>query len=283
MMKNRAYTLIELLSVVVILAIISAIAVPRVLETIGISKITAYNVAKENIVSSAKIKYLADVNNSKITQYTVDDLIKDGYLKKDIKNPITNQKYENTKILITNGNGNIKYNYVEGSTLYDIISSLNDKDGVYKQNDTYIYKGNNVNNYLSYDGKIYRILKIDEYRKIYLLLDDVSEKISDTDVIGYINSYYNDNYLENSKNNIVSVDMLKYNDYMNSYIDDETYINVDDDIWLKDSKDYKVLSYLTNQLTDKKSARAKLVVKMKNSLIVKDGNGTQLNPYIIEK
>ena len=283
MMKNRAYTLIELLSVVVILAIIGAIAVPKVLETIGISKITAYNVAKNNIVSSAKIKYLADVNNSKTTQYTVDDLIEGGYLKKDIKNPITNKKYEDTKIIITNENGNIKYDYVEGNTLYDIISNLNDKDGLYKQNNTYIYKGNNVNNYLSYDGKVYRILKVDEYGKIYLLLDEMSDVISDTNVEGYINSYYNDNYLENSKNNIISIDMLKYSDYMNSYIDDETYININNDIWLKDNKNYKVLSYLTNQLTDKKSARAKLVIKMKNSLAVKDGNGTQLNPYIIEK
>ena len=283
MMKNRAYTLIELLSVVVILAIIGAIAVPKVLETIGISKLTAYNVAKNNIVSSAKIKYLADVNNSKTTQYTVDDLIEGGYLKKDIKNPITNQKYEDTKIIITNENGNIKYDYVEGNTLYDIISNLDDKDGLYKQNDTYIYKGNNVNNYLSYDGKVYRILKIDGYRKVYLLLDEMSDVISDTNVEGYINSYYNDNYLENSKNNIISIDMLKYSDYINSYIDDETYININNDIWLKDNKNYKVLSYLTNQLTDKKSARAKLVIKMKNSLAVKDGNGTQLNPYIIEK
>ena len=283
MMKNRAYTLIELLSVVVILAIIGAIAVPKVLETIGISKITAYNVAKNNIVSSAKIKYLADVNNSKTTQYTVDDLIEGGYLKKDIKNPITNKKYEDTKIIITNENGNIKYDYVEGNTLYDIISNLNDKDGLYKQNNTYIYKGNNVNNYLSYDGKVYRILKVDEYGKIYLLLDEMSDIISDTNIEGYINSYYNDNYLENSKNNIISIDMLKYSDYMNSYIDDETYININNDIWLKDNKNYKVLSYLTNQLTDKKSARAKLVIKMKNSLAVKDGNGTQLNPYIIEK
>lgn len=283
MMKNKAYTLIELLSVIVILAIIGAIAVPRVLETIGISKITAYNVAKENIISSAKLKYLADVNSFKATQYTVDDLIEGGYLKKDIKNPITNEKYENTKIVITNENGDIKYNYVEGSTLYDVISNLNDKDGVYKLDDTYIFKGNNVNNYLSYDGKIYRILKIDEYRKIYLLLDDELEKVTKNSIQEFINSYYNDNYLEKSKNNIVSIDMLHFSDYTNTFIDNETFINNNIDIWLKDNKDYKVLSYLTNQLTDKIIANPILVIKMKNSLIVKDGNGTQLKPYIIEK
>ena len=86
-MKNKAYTLIELLSVIVILAIVSAIAVPRIIDVIGMSKINAYNVSKKNIVKSAKLKYLADVNDSLITEYTVDDLITDGYLKKDIKNP----------------------------------------------------------------------------------------------------------------------------------------------------------------------------------------------------
>ena len=64
---------------------------------------------------------------------------------------------DSLQLNITDDNGNIKYDYVEGNTLYDIISNLNDKDGLYKQNNTYIYKGNNVNNYLyevRYEGSI---------------------------------------------------------------------------------------------------------------------------------
>ena len=167
-MKNKAYTLIELISVIVILSIITVITVPKVIDIIGVSRLTAYNFSKKNIIKSAQLNYLADVNNSKVIEYTVDDLITNGYLKKDIKNPLTNEKYEDTKVLITNENGQVSYAYIEGDTLYDIIVKLNDKDGVYKQDNDYIFKGINSNNYISFDGNIYRILKIDIYRNVYL-------------------------------------------------------------------------------------------------------------------
>ena len=174
---KKAYTLIELLSVIVILAIISAITYPKILDAIASSKISAYNSAKGNIIQSAKLKYLADVNSSKIQEYSIDELIEEGYLNEETKNPLTNQKYENTKILITNEDGSITYNYVEGNTLYDIISTQNDKTGVYKSNEDYVYKGVDANNYISFNSQIYRILKLDEYRNMYLLKDEINEKI----------------------------------------------------------------------------------------------------------
>ena len=68
---KKGFTLIELLAVILILAVISVIAYPKVIDTIGASRLTAYNVSKSNIVDAAKLKYLADVNSSSITEYTV--------------------------------------------------------------------------------------------------------------------------------------------------------------------------------------------------------------------
>ncbi|MBQ9023995.1 MAG: prepilin-type N-terminal cleavage/methylation domain-containing protein [Bacilli bacterium] len=280
-MKNKAYTLIELLSVIVILAIVSAIAVPRIIDVIGMSKINAYNVSKKNIVKSAKLKYLADVNDSLITEYTVDDLITDGYLKKDIKNPITNDNYKNTKVLITNDGNNINYEYVEGKTLYDIIIDLNDNDGLFKDDNNYIYKGISANNYISFNGEIYRIVKVDSYRNIYLINNEIQNKISKEKIDEYLISYYNDNYSEIIKNNILSVDILNYNDLINSFLDNETFINSNNDIWVKDNNKYKVISNLNNKIIDKNKANAIMVLKIKSSCVIKSGNGSQLNPYEI--
>ena len=280
-MKNKAYTLIELLSVIVILAIVSAIAVPRIIDVIGMSKINAYNVSKKNIVKSAKLKYLADVNDSLITEYTVDDLITDGYLKKDIKNPITNDNYKNTKVLITNDGNNINYEYVEGKTLYDIIIDLNDNDGLFKDDNNYIYKGISANNYISFNGEIYRIVKVDSYRNIYLINNEIQNKISKEKIDEYLISYYNDNYSEIIKNNILSVDILNYNDFINSFLDNESFINSNNDIWVKDNNKYKVISNLNNKIIDKNKANAIMVLKIKSSCVIKSGNGSQLNPYEI--
>lgn len=282
-MKNKAYTLIELLSVIIILAVVCSIAIPRIIDVVGVSKIVAYDTSKKNIIKSAKLKYIADVNSAEVIEYTVDDLISDGYLKKDIKNPITDEDYKNTKVLITNKDGDLNFSYIEGNTLYDVVTILDDKDGLYKEGNNYIYKGINSNNFVSFNGDIYRILKIDSYRNVYLIKEEIKKEIKKGNVSEYIKSYYNDNFLEKIKEDIVSLDALNYNDYYNSFINNETYIVNNNDIWIKDHKDYKVLSNLTNEITDKESANIRLVLKLKSSITVESGNGTQLRPYIIEK
>lgn len=278
---KKAYTLIELLSVIVILAIISAIAYPKIIDVIASSKISAYNSAKGNIIQSAKLKYLADVNSSKVQEYSVDELIEEGYLNEETKNPLTNQKYENTKILITNEDGSITYNYVEGNTLYDIISTQNDKTGVYKLNEDYIYKGIDAKNYISFNSQIYRILKLDEYRNMYLLKDEINEKISLNNINEYIISYYNDNYSKEEKDNIISFDILNYNDYINTFVNNDTYIANNYNIWVKYDNQYKVLSYLNNEFINEDNANVRLVLKLKNNVVITNGDGSQLNPYII--
>ena len=137
---KKAYTLIELLAVIAIIAIISAIAYPKIIDVIGSSKIKAYDISKKNIIESAKLKYLADANNALVTEYSVVDLINDGYIRKDTKNPLTNDDYKDEKVVITNENGDISIEYVDGKTLYNIISDATLDDGLYKEENIYLYK-----------------------------------------------------------------------------------------------------------------------------------------------
>ena len=83
------------------------------------------------------------------------------------------------------------------------------------------------------------------------------------------------------KDNIVSYNLLDYSDYINSFLNKESFITINNDIFIKNNNDYKVLSYLSNELIQKENANILLVIKIKNSLTVQSGSGTQLDPYII--
>ena len=108
-MSKKAFTMVELLAVVAILGIISSIAYPKIINVIGNSRLTAYNVSKKNIVDSAKLKYLAD-NDFK-------DL-KDEKLKEAISNKI---KSKNSNLV-----GNMASEGTTPRQLTDLIGSLCD-------------------------------------------------------------------------------------------------------------------------------------------------------------
>ena len=279
-MRKKGFTLIEILSVVVILSVISVIAYPKIIDVIGNARISAYNSAKGNILNSAKLKYMANINEANVTEYTVKELIDDGYLKKDTKNPITNKEYEDTKVIITKKDNDVSVDYISGVTLFDRIKKKSESDGLYKENGIYTYKGTNAKNYISFNGEIYRIIKIDSYQSTYIIKDELNVNISKSSVEEYVNSYYNDNYNEIIKNNIQSVDVLEYNDYKNSYLKGDTYIVNNNDIWVRDNE-YKSLSYITNDINQSTNANIRLVLKLKNTITTISGDGSQLNPYVV--
>lgn len=60
------------------------------------------------------------------------------------------------------------YNYIKNKE--NIVEDKNSgEDGLYNYNDTLIYRGENVNNYVSFDGKLWRILRIDSNNNIRMI------------------------------------------------------------------------------------------------------------------
>jgi len=278
---KKGFTLIELLAVIAILAVISVIAYPKVIDTIGASRLTAYNVSKSNIVDAAKLKYLADVNSTSITEYTVQDLIDTGYIKKGTKNPLTDEEYDNnTKVLITNNNGVIKYEYVEGKTLYDYVSTKSEKENVYKVNNEFIYKGKDSLNYVSFNKEIYRLVKVDMYRCAYLV-KETDEKIDKQNIEEYEKSYTNDNFDEEVRNKLFSdASIISLELYNQTILNNASYINMDNNDWIKDNNEYKVMT-MNNEFTSVDSAKTYIVLKLNGNVTVSGGNGTQLKPYVL--
>lgn len=278
---KKGFTLIELLAVILILAVISVIAYPKVIDTIGASRLTAYNVSKSNIVDAAKLKYLADVNSTSITEYTVQDLIDTGYIKKGTKNPLTDEDYDNnTKVLITNNNGVVRYEYVEGKTLYDYVSTKSEKENVYKVNNEFVYKGKDSLNYVSFNKDVYRIVKVDMYRCAYLV-KETDEKIDKQNIEEYENSYTNDNFDEEVRNKLFSdASIISLELYNQTILNNSSYINMDNNDWIKDNKEYKVMT-MNNEFISVDSAKTYIILKLNGNVTVSGGNGTQLKPYIL--
>ncbi len=86
-MENKAFTLIELLAVIIIISIIALIAVPTIIKTIDNSKKKTLEISAYNLIDALELYY---VNNSKGHEFNgpnYDGLnfkgekVENGYLK----------------------------------------------------------------------------------------------------------------------------------------------------------------------------------------------------------
>ena len=105
-MKNKGFTLAELLGVIAILGIIALITVPAINRSLNQGKEDLYNTQIEQIKKGAQDYYAEhlsempdNINDSSCK--TINDLQKEGYLPLDIKNPKTDEAFPlTTKICV---------------------------------------------------------------------------------------------------------------------------------------------------------------------------------------
>lgn len=134
----------------------------------------SYTQVENKMITSAKKYYsahedeLPKVNNGVVTIST-DKLVEEKYLKpltklvKDKKAACSGQvsvtKHDDNLLYSATLNCGDKY---ETKKLKDVIVKevVESGNGLYKVEDSYVFKGDNVNNYLSYAGKVWRILRI---------------------------------------------------------------------------------------------------------------------------
>lgn len=114
-MKNRGFTLVELLAVIAILAIILMVVVPSILKSYDNSKENLYDVMVDNICDSTSNYYeeyksgLIKLDHEICTMdgdrescsIDINDLIKSKYLNSNLKNPLTNKDISFSDVKIT--------------------------------------------------------------------------------------------------------------------------------------------------------------------------------------
>ena len=179
-MKKNAFTLIELLAVIVILAVILVIAIPRILDVIETSKKDSFKNAAQLIADSAEKKKVSDKLLGKDEEITCKDVAKindedyasciisfdsDGIAKVSITGK---GKFDGLKI--TNGtkeNAEVKEitKPTYGMKATEYITNLLEYDGeglkIDNTPDQNIrYYGSDPNNYVSFNNELWRIIGV---------------------------------------------------------------------------------------------------------------------------
>jgi type IV pilus assembly protein PilA len=114
-MKNKGFTLIEILAVIVVLAIVSVIVVPAIDRFLRNADNTAYQVQIDAIIDAVK-NWEADhpsslpANNGDEYVVYLSELKAGNYVREDLINPRTKEAFSNNlTITIINENGKHRY------------------------------------------------------------------------------------------------------------------------------------------------------------------------------
>ena len=147
-------------------------------------------------------------------------------------------------------------------------------------NNEFVYKGKDSLNYVSFNKDVYRLVKVDMYRCAYLV-KETDEKIDKQNISEYEKSYTNDNFDEEVRNKLFSdASIISLELYNQTILNNSSYINMDNNDWIKDNNEYKVMT-MNNEFTSVDSAKTYIVLKLNGNVTVNGGNGTQLNPYVL--
>lgn len=144
-------------------------------------------VETEELMRDAAISYLKAnknklpkvINNS--TTVKSDTLIKQGYMK-DLSKYLKDGKSCSGEVIVTNINGNYRYApYLDCGKNYETLSFMEyinknvkvvkNEEGLNQVNDTLVYKGDNVDNYIKLGGKMYRIVKFVDGKAVIIYTD----------------------------------------------------------------------------------------------------------------
>ena len=118
------------------------------------------------------------------------------------------------------------------------------------------------------------------YRCAYLV-KETDEKIDKQNIEEYEKSYTNDNFDEEVRNKLFSdASIISLELYNQTILNNTSYINMDNNDWIKDNNEYKVMT-MNNEFTSVDSAKTYIILKLNGNVTVSGGNGTQLKPYIL--
>ena len=254
------------------IAITSSLGTDFTIEDETINNISIINHNNDNIPYSIILKaydnqdniYVSIDSNPK-TKY-IDEIIYEGELK--AYGTEGDHKYHDIKITAPQGT-HFKIDVIKKQTL-PLDKTIIKNFHVYKENNNYRYYGSNVNNYLTYNNKLYRIIGIID-NKIKL----ISEKDNDTPYNTYLNYLSIDDYLKSFNNSSVTID---------NSINYESWLNIEKPYWLQTPIDYlNVYVYdnvsgiiLTNRYYNYTN---RTIINIEPDLLIINGNGTIDKPY----
>ncbi|MEG2322301.1 MAG: glycine-rich protein [Bacilli bacterium] len=128
---NKAFTLIELIGVLILISVISLITIPAIDSSIKKNKQQLYETQIKNITEYAQnwaSKNTSLLPDSGSISLTLGQLKQDGFADEDVKNPITKLLFSNETIIeIKSVNGGYSYKVLEETIKDESLNDYNDK------------------------------------------------------------------------------------------------------------------------------------------------------------
>ena len=180
-------------------------------------------------------------------------------------------------------------------------NEITNKNGLNKENSSYIFKGEINNNYILYNNLLWRIVKINNDSSITLILDDYINMLPKN----LINSFFenltnnlNTDYLTKNKvcidemndneitcnkiNNNSYISLLSAYDYLNSFYEEQTFITKDKEIMWLYNNDNHTNGDSISKSNENNFYEIRPVITLKANTTYKTGNGNNDNPYKID-
>ena len=170
-------------------------------------------------------------------------------------------------------------------------NEITNKNGLNKENSSYIFKGETNNNYILYNNLLWRIVKINNDSSITLILDDYINmlpknliKVFFENLTTNLNTDYltknkicmdemNDNEITcNKTNNDSYISLLSTYDYLNSFYEEKTFITKDKEIMWLYNNDNHTNGDSISKSNENNFYEIRPVITLKANTTYKDGN-----------
>lgn len=187
---KKGFTLVELLATITILGIIALLLVPTVTGVISNFRNDSSENQKKSIVAAAKLwgsdhRLELPTTEGETMCVSVAEL-KNGYLEDDIVDPDTKEAIsDHVGVEIKRVGKSYEYTYTDSCSTSDQDSELDitddvvtSGDGLYEdsyENGRYVYKGNNPNNYIEFNGELWRIIAKETDGTYKIIRDQLSD------------------------------------------------------------------------------------------------------------
>ncbi len=210
---------------ILILIIILIVIIMNIFKRYDYDEIKTIMVQETKDYLRAYPELVPDEENPSVT-IEASTLISEEYMK-DFSKLSTDQNCTGN-VVVTYNNDTLRYtptlscDRYETVTLKDTIleqeNIVTENEGLYELNDFYTYRGENVNNYVSFANELWRIVKFND-EMMYLILSDTANQIDpvvfDDRYNETINSNRGYNSFENSRIRDSLLDI--YNDFFANY------------------------------------------------------------------
>lgn len=138
MKKNNGFTLVELIAVITILSLIVLVSVPVIINTINRAEQKEYDKFKQIVVNAAELylernrdlyPHFSEIGDS--IDINAETLIKEGYLKSDLIDPIDNNKVSKYKVSVIYGqDGILEYKTLKRKTFAELATTTDEVTSV---------------------------------------------------------------------------------------------------------------------------------------------------------